>query len=103
MEILHVEERVELLTYAELPPLARREFPYVEKYGDDQNTPQFFEYRGNWHDAHDFWSVEAASPAPEFNDFDGYINDSFYSGIVIKYLSDETFDEGFLRVGTWIV
>ena len=49
---------------------------------------EFFFYRGNWYDLHDIPAVESYAPA-WLRKWDGYINDSYFSGIVIRYVKDE--------------
>ena len=85
----------------ELTEKERREFDYI----DGIDTHDFFRYKGNVYDPgeflylrHPYWSF--GSEIPEY--WDGISHDSFFSGIVIKYVEDEIWAPGSLIVGRYI-
>lgn len=41
----------------------------------------FFKYRGNWYHISDFLRVNH----DQFTDYDGYLSDSFFSGVLVKF------------------
>jgi len=83
----------------ELTPAERAEFDYLDwsSYGDPLQadwTPSksaddatFFRYRGTLYDLGEF----LACPAGMFPDgWQGYTSDSFFSGLLVRYVDDET-------------
>jgi hypothetical protein len=62
------------------------EFDYLSE--EEFDIAEFFNYRGNWYSVGEFkWVV--ASPHEHLYGWDGYHSDSYFSGIVIKYLYGE--------------
>ncbi len=93
------DERAELLTFDELDPKIREDFDYIDR--EEMYDPRFFcitmgkkieDRRVEWYDANEF----IASTNPEFAEWDGVHADTFFSGVLIKFLEDD--DDGFLRV-----
>jgi len=80
----------------------RAEFDYM----DDINEGSFFRYRGNVYDLGEFVRIvpQGATGGPfchydhtgALKGWDGIATDSFFSGVVVKYVSDEL-----LRVGLY--
>lgn len=81
----------------------RAEFDYM----DDINEGSFFRYRGNVYDLSEFVRIVhpgRADPNPfchwdhtgALRGWDGIATDSYFSGVVVKYVSDEL-----LRVGLY--
>ena len=82
-----------LLYYYELSPkyqaIAKRDYDWDD--GLEENA-QLFIYRGQLYHLEDFMRFDypAGSGKPEeFADWEAYSNDSFFSGIVIRYAKDE--------------
>jgi hypothetical protein len=73
----------------ELSADERAEFDYIDwdAVDDGSASPQFFRYRGELYDLDEFmvWD-NPASPTRE--NWDGYRSDSFFSGLVIRYVDD---------------
>lgn len=70
-----------LLTLRELPAKAQKDFD-DECFEDDV----FFEYKGVWHPLGDYMHI---GPEVEgLRGWDGYSNDSFFSGTVVRFVSD---------------
>ena len=79
----------ELVSFYDLPEKDQADFDYVDE--DDRYNPRFFRYRGAWYDTHEFerlpknghafWNENRAN-------WDGYQSDSFFSGVLIRYLGD---------------
>jgi len=76
----------------ELTPKERSEFDYlnwaaIEK-GED--SASFFRYKGQLYDLNDFMVVPRNLPESTIlKGWHGYISDSFFSGIVVKYCEDD--------------
>ena len=54
---------------------------------DDDTFDGFFHYRGSWYHLDDF--IRISEHAPFDTMWDGYLSDSFFSGILIKLLPDD--------------
>lgn len=68
-------------------------FDYQDK---DDVTDGFFRYRGCWYHLDQFMHLEKHNPLAHF--WDGYLNDTYFSGVVIKISED---GESY-QVGTFI-
>ena len=69
----------------EVPPsVLEDDFDYLD---EDEGFDHFFEYRGNWYHLSDFMIIERNAPR-EMRKWDGYLNDTFFSGVVIKVSPD---------------
>lgn len=81
----------ELVSYVELPELARDDFDYMEKLSyDDQNVYRFVKYRGEWYDVNDGFERLSTTLAGQFPDlrarWDGIQTQNFFSGLLIRYV-----------------
>jgi len=56
---------------------------------DDFLSTEFFKYKGYWYAVTDFIRVIAA-PHEHLYGWDGYVSDSYFSGVVMKYCYDGT-------------
>lgn len=93
METRILAERAELLTPMEAKDEGlnvESEFPYIDVA---EGEPRLFNLSGKWYDALDFMIYT------DEGEWDGYLSDTFFSRLVIRFLDDETFDDGFIRVG----
>jgi hypothetical protein len=97
----------EIIYAHELSAEDRAEFDYLdwEAIERGEDTRDFFRYKGELYDLADFMTT---APGPfnyglpkEFNDWDGYQSDSFFSGILVRYARDESgnLDADFVVVG----
>ncbi len=83
--------------------IAKKDFNWIEDSStctwDDM---QFFIYKNQLYCMEDFMSIRnGAHPTPNFmKNFDGYTNDTYFSGILIKY-SEE--DSDYIKVYTYYV
>jgi hypothetical protein len=76
----------EVVEAYELPIEVRDEFDYldwtnIEMGWDDR---QFVQYKDQWYDLGDFISTNAPG-LDAFKEWDGYVSDSFFSGVLVKY------------------
>lgn len=74
-----------LVCLADLPEKARKDFDYL----DDPYAARLVQYKGVWYDVYDSTRCPGAE-APEatrkaFAGWDGYISDSFFSGVLFKF------------------
>lgn len=69
----------------ELPEKARAEFDYLSD--DEFETREFIKYKGRYYDLGEFMRIdESRLPAEShLNGWDGYVSDSFFSGVLLKY------------------
>jgi len=77
-----------LVCFHDLPDTAQSDFDYVS--GDDLYSPRFFSYRGAWYDTNEFMRFDYANAfsGPQFAKWDGYQSETFFSGIVVRYVDD---------------
>lgn len=78
-----------LLPLTDLPEKARKDFDYI----DDSYDFRFVQYKGVWYDVYDSTRCPGAE-APEatrhvFAGWDGYISDSYFSGVLFKFADDD--------------
>lgn len=64
---------------------------------ESEKDDGWIHYRAAWYHVSDFMRVESHAPG-WLREWDGYTNDSFFSGVVIKLASDM----GTYRIGTFI-
>lgn len=90
----------DLLSMDELPEKVRKDFDYVEK---DDYSCRFVQYKGAWYDVYDSMNVQSlgrrvwaaefglqslGAPDP-FHGWDGYVPETFFSGVLFKLVDDE--------------
>lgn len=84
--------------------IVKREFDWIDS-NDIANweEEQFFNYRDTWYCLSDFMSlhnkVYCSNPPDFMQGWDGYLTDSFFSGILIKYPCDH--DSEYIIVATF--
>ena len=83
MKITTNHQPRQLLYGYELPETQRKEFDYIPD--EDFDHHDFFLYKGNYYDPSEFM----LPPQPFANDWDGYSADSYFSGVLIKYTTDD--------------
>lgn len=76
----------------ELSPTEAEEFDYLK--GDDLINNQFFRFKGRVYDTNEFSSILRTWGSAEcFNKdmagWDGYLSESFFSGLVVRYVCDD--------------
>jgi hypothetical protein len=74
----------------ELTPDERKEFDYLNwsAIEDGSDSATFFRYKGQLYDLGEFMHTRGL---PEFSPlvkWDGYLSDSFFSGILVRYCED---------------
>lgn len=92
MDIITNNVPREVVEAYELPIDVRDEFDYldwtnIEMGWDDR---QFVQYKGQWYDLGDFISTtEPGLGLDAFKEWDGYVSDSFFSGVLVKYVNED--------------
>jgi hypothetical protein len=73
----------------ELSEAERKEFDYLnwDKIERGEDSATFFRYKGQLYDLGEFMVTHDTSL---LNEWSGYSEDSFFSGIVIRYVDDES-------------
>lgn len=69
----------------ELTDKERAKFDYVKP--DEIDSHDFFRYKGRIYDPREFMVISRHAPEP-MQSWDGYSSDTFFSGILIKYVND---------------
>jgi hypothetical protein len=87
-----------LTCLADLPSMARADFDYITE--EEAYSPRLFAYRGTWYDVNEFMRFQDAqafrgSVARQV--WDGYHCDTYFSGIVLRYVPDTDYE--FVVVG----
>lgn len=76
----------------ELSPKERAEFDYIDWQAieDGRDSATFFRYKGVLYDLGEFHlgRVQMARSGSQFASWDGYMSDSFFSGLVIRLVDD---------------
>ena len=73
----------------ELTEKERKEFDYLdwEKIEAGEDSASFFRYQGQVYDLSEFmWTGTLQDQ--DLKGWDGYMSDSYFSGIVVKYVND---------------
>jgi len=80
MEITTNNNPRKLISYADLPDSVKDDFDYLDPML--RWDYRFFCYRGYWYDSGDMLNA----PSDSFPGWHAYMNDSFYSGVVIRFV-----------------
>lgn len=99
MQIITNHQSRFLLCFGELPEKIQKDFDYIDT--DDMGEPRFFQYRGNWFDAHDAQSIEPDNgrkhnmgwamrvhPGSPLAWFDAIVSDTYFSGTLWQFTHD---------------
>lgn len=82
------------IVYAhDLPVDARAEFDYVDwnAVENGEESGSFARYKGTWYDLNDLERVTSNGVPALFGGWDGYVSDTFFSGILVRY-ADEHYE-----------
>jgi hypothetical protein len=95
----------DMLYWSELTTKEHKEFDWISE--ENQDYVEFFRYKGNTYCMSEFMSAHNSIYNPNqpdwMKEFDGYTNDSFFSGILVKYpKEDEMIDQEHILVYTFI-
>ena len=73
----------------ELTAEEQKEFDYLDwsKLEAGEDSAQFFRYKGQLYDLGEFLTTRGMDS--EFSAWDGYQSDSFFSGLLIRYASED--------------
>jgi hypothetical protein len=75
----------DIIYWYELSDKEKLEFDWIEGSNHDPEEFNFFRYKGNVYCTDDFMRCEGHFPG----NWDGYCNDTYFSGILIKYPVEE--------------
>lgn len=80
----------DILDGYDLTPAERAEFDYVNWPAIDagEDSASFFRYRGTVYDLGEFLITRTMPEFSPLNRWDGYISDSFFSGVVVRYVDN---------------
>jgi hypothetical protein len=91
-----------LVAYVDLPESARSDFDYVDE--EEHYSPRFAQYRGEWYDTNDMMPTrsDAWGTIDAFaRDWDAYLGDSFFSGILVRLVAGEYGDYDTVVMGRY--
>lgn len=78
-----------LACFLDLPEKARADFDYLE----DPHEYRLVQYKGVWYDVWDSTTCTGAVATDDtrhlFSGWDGYISDSFFSGVLFKFADED--------------
>lgn len=75
-----------LLKYGyEMPDKFKSDFDYISE--EDFPLHDLFVYKGQWYDLGEFMRIPEG---PNFAGWDGYASDTYFSGILIKFVDEES-------------
>lgn len=81
----------EVLYWHDLSEKEQKEFDYLDS-DDHRESASFFRYKGNVYDLSEFMRIDkSVAPHPQregWERFDGYSSDSYFSGILVRYVYD---------------
>ena len=74
----------------ELSQDERREFEYIdwEAVERGEASPSFFRYKGTTYDLGEFMAATGMPADNPLTDWDGFLSDSYFSAIVVRYADD---------------
>ena len=89
LRIITNNHRREVLYWPELTQAEQREHDWIlESDTQDIDTVEFFRYKGWTYCLSDIMRVESYAPV-EFQGWDGYVSETFFSGILVKYARED--------------
>lgn len=71
-----------LWSYYDMSKRGQDDHDYVKEQERYDDGPRFFQYRGCWYDSYEFMRAE------HIDGWDGYMTDSFFSAVVIRFTED---------------
>jgi len=89
----------------ELSDKQKRIMNYIKDIDDEIDC--FFIYRGTLYYTGDFMNLHnkiyEPIPPAEFNGYDGYSSDSFFSGVLVRYPKQDDYEhEGYIQVALYL-
>lgn len=101
MKIIASTHKYLLHCWHDLPAKFKKYYDYLSE--EEQCDSVFFKYRGWWYNLNDFMNLRYnCSPIPEFKGWDGYTNDTYFSGVLVKWYVDKytgEVDPDYVQVG----
>lgn len=101
MQIITNWQARPLQCLADMPEKKRADFDYIES--DDEYSPRFVCYRGEWHDVFDTQRIEPDNgrahrvgfamrvhPGSPLAHFDAIESDTYFSGLLYRLLDDDS-------------
>ena len=75
----------------ELTADERAEFDYLDwpAIENGESSPEFVRFRGELYDLGEFMTTHGMPEFSPLRAWDGYMSESFFSGLVVKYVDDE--------------
>ena len=90
-----------LACFLDLPEKIRQDFDYI----DDSYDLRFVQYKGVWYDVWDSMTCPGAvatdATRHAFAGWDGYISDSFFSGVLFRFADESAAGDACVVVGRY--
>jgi hypothetical protein len=81
----------DLICFHDLRAEVQKDFDYVARR-EERSDLRFFAYKGAWYDSHEFMRCNdttlAETHRESFKEWDGYQSDTYFSGVLIKFVDD---------------
>jgi hypothetical protein len=89
-EIITNRKPRDVLSWLDLTDAEREAFSYIDpaKVENGETWPEFFRYKGHTYDLHDLESTCQNGIPAAFRVWHGYVSDSFWTGILVRYTDD---------------
>lgn len=90
--------KIDILAGWQLSNKEKRQFYYYSSLSD-LHEASFFRYRGRVYDMEEFSIFQDANRPDAFKNWEAYSNDTYSSGLVIRFAPDTNFE--CIQVGYW--
>jgi hypothetical protein len=103
MEIITNNARREPIDAWELTAKEQEQFDYLNwpAIANGEDSAQFIRYKGELYDLGDFEGCNTMLHHEMFPGWDGYISDTFFSGILIKWVQDKATTDWYVICGRY--
>ena len=87
LTVITNNQRRPVLYWHDLTAKERKEFDWLDTEAK-QDEAEFFRYKGSVYAISEFTSLRVTG-TPEFKRWDGYFSDTYFSGILLRYLGSD--------------
>jgi len=102
MKITTNHNRLRILDSWDLTVKEAEQFDYLDwdKLREGTDSASFFRFKGEVYDLGEFQRI-TQNDYSEIKDWDGYLSDSYFSGMLVKYAKDEDNRDDMVIVATY--
>jgi hypothetical protein len=95
----------EVIDAWQLSPAEREDFGYLpwDEIMAGEDSASFVRFRGELYDLGDFMTTSDFDASHDFRQYDGYVSDSFFSGVLVRYVhgNPDYEDYGYVVMATY--